>query len=770
MFSSMSLRKKLIILFLLVGIIPMVISLFVGYRSSAKTMSDQSFAQLVSIRESKKSEIENYFTTIENQVITLSESPTTVDAMKAFRPAFHEINKDLHLTKKGLDEYRAGVRKYYMREYQSMLGKKSTSIIDAEGLVPKDMNSIILQYTYMTNNENPLGGKDAMYDASDGSRYSDLHAKYHPAFRSFLQKFGFYDIFLIDTTGQVVYSVFKEVDYATNVKSGPYSSSGLGDAFRQAVIAKEKDSSSLTPFKPYVPSYTAPASFISSPIYDGSQFIGVLVFQMPVDKINEIMTSNERWAEIGLGASGETYLVDQNNKIVNNSRFLIDDHDGYLKALKNAGVSEKILNSIDKLGSSIGLQDVKSESATRALRGQDGVHIINDYRNVPVLSAYTPLNVLGLRWGLLAEIDEEEAFAALSTLKRTTVILLIVIGIIIIVIGTIVSSRISGPIRTLMLTMSRVGQTGNLALRVDVKSEDEIGQMGTAFNAMLSRFHEVVRGIHTTADHLASSSEELSASATQIASGTETQSDKASHVATASQEMNATIVEVAKNVSGVADTARLANEAAVKGSEVVTLTIESMNGIAATARESNADIATLGSRSKDIGNIIKVIDDIADQTNLLALNAAIEAQRAGESGKGFAVVAEEVRKLAERTTNATKEIGIMIKAMQVETGKAISTMDKEVEIVQQGVSLAEEAGAALMEIAGQVDTVSNVIVQIATASEEQSVTADQISGDIESVAIITRETSEGVHQIVQASQNLAELSVSLQTAVAMFKV
>jgi methyl-accepting chemotaxis protein len=318
---------------------------------------------------------------------------------------------------------------------------------------------------------------------------------------------------------------------------------------------------------------------------------------------------------------------------------------------------------------------------------------------------------------------------------------------------------------------------GDLTSRADVKihflgrdMEDEIYSLGQSVDEMARKMSDVIGRISASSAHLASASEELSASATQIATGAEEQDARASHVATASQQMSATVIEVAKNASGASEAAQNANQAAIEGGGIVEKTIESMNGISETARESSEVIGALGSRSQEIGKIIRVIEDIADQTNLLALNAAIEAARAGEQGRGFAVVADEVRKLAERTGKATKEIGEMITAIQEETEKAISTMDKEIQVVEEGVSLAEQAGASLTEISSQVDHVTGVIQQIATASEEQSTAADQISGDIESVASITKDTATGSQQIVVASQEMAKLASNLQGMVSMFKI
>ncbi len=334
----------------------------------------------------------------------------------------------------------------------------------------------------------------------------------------------------------------------------------------------------------------------------------------------------------------------------------------------------------------------------------------------------------------------------------------------------IINSKVISPMYFLNDRMSAIEKSGDLTVKIDVTSEDESGQMADTFNKMMSKFHDIVREIHSSVDYLASSSEELSASATQIAGGSQAQSAKAAQVSTASQEMSATITEVAKNVSSASDAAKEANGVAVKGGDIVSKTIESMNGISKTARESSEIISTLGNRSHEIGNIINVIDDIADQTNLLALNAAIEAARAGEQGRGFAVVADEVRKLAEKTMKATKEIGDMINAMQNETQKAITSMESEVTAVNTGAKLAEEAGGALKEIVDKVSVVTSMIHNITTALEQQSAATEQISGDIESVSDVIAETSKSAQQIAGASNEIAKLAAGLKTNVEIFKV
>ncbi|MBI5903632.1 MAG: DUF3365 domain-containing protein [Deltaproteobacteria bacterium] len=322
------------------------------------------------------------------------------------------------------------------------------------------------------------------------------------------------------------------------------------------------------------------------------------------------------------------------------------------------------------------------------------------------------------------------------------------------------------PMEKIISALNRAAE-GDLSKRVEISTNDEFGSAGRSLNQFLDKTEDIVREIQASSSLLASASEELSAASVQIVKGADTQSARASQVATASQEMSATIMDVAKNATQAAEAARQANSAAQSGGDTVLKTIDSMNGIAKTAKESSSVIEALGSRSKEIGKIIAVINDIADQTNLLALNAAIEAARAGDQGRGFAVVADEVRKLAERTMKATKEISSMIMAIQEENSKALGSMQEEVRVVEQGVGLAKEAGEALKSIVAEVETVNQMIQQIATAVEEQSTTADQISGDIENVAVVTKETATGAEEMARASEDIAKSAIKLNSLVAL---
>ncbi len=316
----------------------------------------------------------------------------------------------------------------------------------------------------------------------------------------------------------------------------------------------------------------------------------------------------------------------------------------------------------------------------------------------------------------------------------------------------------------------KVMANGNFTKKIEGNFKGDHQLIKDNINTVISSLSDALRKVSQTVLSTASASNQISASVEEMAAGASEQTQQISEIASSIEQMTKTILDNTKNASLAAETAKGSGEKAQQGGQVVEDTIKGMMRIADVVKKSAETVEALGKSSDAIGEIIQVIDDIADQTNLLALNAAIEAARAGEQGRGFAVVADEVRKLAERTTKATKEIAGMIKHIQQDTIEAVSAMKKGKLEVDAGKELANKAGEVLNDIIEGAQKVSDVAVLVAAASEEQSATAEEISQNIESISNVTSQSASGSQQIARSAEELSNLTQSLERLISHFKI
>ena len=333
-----------------------------------------------------------------------------------------------------------------------------------------------------------------------------------------------------------------------------------------------------------------------------------------------------------------------------------------------------------------------------------------------------------------------------------------------------ITRRITKPIELVVHAMQRILHGDLTGEELSITSSDELGDLGRATNETQKSLRTMIGSVSRSAERIAAASEEFSATAAEQAQGAENQKDQTQQVAAAMLQMSSTVAQVAENSNKASEASRKAADTARLGGQIVEDTLAKMRAIADSVGHTAKRVQELGKSSNQIGEIIGVIDDIADQTNLLALNAAIEAARAGEQGRGFAVVADEVRKLAERTSKATKEITQMIQNIQTETHSAVEAMQAGTKQVELGVESTTQAGNSLHEIIKTSELVGDMILLIASASTEQSSASDEINVNIEQIAKIAQETAAGSRESAKAVHELSKLATNLQSIVNKFRV
>ena len=357
---------------------------------------------------------------------------------------------------------------------------------------------------------------------------------------------------------------------------------------------------------------------------------------------------------------------------------------------------------------------------------------------------------------------------------RSRVTGLIMLAFAILVCGAawwIVQSKVVLPLGALALRLQDIAEgEGDLTRRIDVQGHNEIDEVGIWFNVFIGRIEEIVRRVAEHASTLGSAATELAASARETATQASQQQEQAARISATMSEISTSVLEISQTTQNAALDARKAEESAHTGGQTVQTTVQTIGELLKSNQETSFKIEGLGRSSDAIGKIVNVINEIAGQTNLLALNASIEAARAGEHGRGFAVVAGEVRRLAERTSEATKEIDQTVRAIQSGTAEAVEAMRSSMGHVQSGVDSARSAGEALSSIIHGSESVQKMVTQIAAAATEQSYSTQSVSANVNEIATIIEHTAASSQHSVEACQQLASLANELTGLVGAFKV
>ena len=463
-----SIKFRVLLIFILISVLPLGGFAIWEYNQSIERLSQRSFEQLKTVREIKKRELEWYFSKIKTETGLFAQSNFAVNAMKDFNTAFTEMNS-INLT----DDYSKDLQKYYKDQLSSIPSFELSKDNAIEKLVPDNNRSILLQHQYLMSSK----------ANQESLPYFEVHNKYHKSLSNFIKRYDIYDLFLIeDKTGYIVYSVAKEIDYATSLLSGPFADSNIGKLYRSIRYTGLKEGTMMCDFDRYLPSNFAPAAFMAAPIFDDEIKIGTLILQVPLNKINEIATGTKAWEDEGLGKTGETYIVGKDFKMRTDSRFIIETPKEFFKSIEKAKTAtQEEINLMDYYKTSVLFQKVNTEPAIKALAGTSGTMIAQDYRNVEVLSSYTHLNFGNLSWAFLAEIDSEEVFLSVRQAARKSIIVLLILALMAFVASILLARTIYKPIRSLAKFATELGN-GNFDAKIKVKYNDELGVLAESFN------------------------------------------------------------------------------------------------------------------------------------------------------------------------------------------------------------------------------------------------------------------------------------------------
>jgi class 3 adenylate cyclase len=409
---------------------------------------------------------------------TLSEDGMVLAAMRDFSAAYKQLE-----SQESSHEMLSGLTDYYLKTFLPKLAENSDGRPELNTYFPAQPQTKYLQFHYLTHNQ---GNSSPNLDTGvDNSAYAKVHARLHPILHRLVGNMRYQDLLLISSEGEVVYSVAKMPDFATNIKNGPYSETNLSHVFSAARQRKDPGHVEFADFALYPPSGNAPAAFFAVPLLENGQLLGILALQICIDEINFVMTGKQQWAGEGLGQSGEAYLLGDDLLMRSDSRFLFQDKENYLQQIAEHGLRPSVVERIDRLNTSILLQPVNTEGAQAALSGHTETHIYTDYRGVRVLGAFQPLNIYGIHWGLIVKMNYDEAFAPVAEFERRVMLYATSFVIALTLLAVWLTGRFVRPLNTLAEAIRQVS-TGNPNVQVEDQGQDEIGTLSRAFNAMLA--------------------------------------------------------------------------------------------------------------------------------------------------------------------------------------------------------------------------------------------------------------------------------------------
>lgn len=480
--GQLSIKSRLMLLVLGASLGALLILGGLSWLRFRNAFQTQVFEHLISVRAAKGKQLETYLGDIQSHVATLSEDQMVVAAMVELGSTYRDLQSEAIA-----DEQLTAIEKYYTDEFLPALAENVESVQILANYRPTTQAAQYLQYQYIVSN---TAADEADLDAAaDESAYSTVHGRYHPLFRNLIQQFGYEDLYLIDfNTGDVVYSVQKKSEYATSLDRGPYRRSNLSTVIEAVRNDPGRGFVQVADYQPYVPAYSAPAGFFAAPIYNGPHIVGILAIQLPTENINSLLTGDQEWQQDGLGETGQVYLVGDDFLMRSMARPLIEDAAAYQETLERIGLSPQTVNLVERLNTSILLHPVETAAVDAALTGDISTQIVEDYRGVSVLSSYAPLRLNGLRWLILAEMDQAEAFSPVTQLQVYMGILGVILILLIAWLSNFAAQSFVSPIQKLLDITDRI-RAGERDLEIEIGDDSRLDRLEEALQGLLQDLH-----------------------------------------------------------------------------------------------------------------------------------------------------------------------------------------------------------------------------------------------------------------------------------------
>ena len=702
-------------------------SIAIGYaatRLARSALLEQQQTMFEATLASRATSIEQTLATMRGQVTTLAADPSTHAALTAFSAGFATAADDARKAGHDPDHALAHITEHHDRELAKRFRDGGLNWSGGGAIVPEGANARALQELYIASNPNAVGSKHKLDRAGLDTPYDRAHAEHHPRIRTMLETFGFYDVFLFNAQGDAVYTVFKETDFASSATHGCYAESNLSKLVRTALAtdagapnatgardaagAPHATGALACDFAPYTASYGAQAGFIAAPIVENGKPIGVVAVQVPIDRLDAMCG-----LAAGLGETGEVFLVGPGGSNRTN-----------LRLVKSP---------------TVGTLSPSAAFAAMAMKGESGfAHtVINDRES---MAAYRPFDFLGQKWAILGTIDTAEVLAPVRALTWWIIGVSAAAVLALSALALPLARSIGRRARQTVIALAQFAR-GDLTARIKDDGTDEFGAIGVAVNQLGEQLSISISGVRQSAT-------ELAGETSTLASTSESLSGVASGQAASIEEMSAAVTQLREQTARTSEESLGARKRTEQGTQDAASAQKAVDGLEHSMGE-------IDRAAREIGQIVRVIDEIAFQTNLLALNAAVEAARAGDAGRGFAVVAQEVRALATRSGEAARKTTELVGSASERVGRGVEFSKTVRSSLEQIIAGSAEVARAVESIAqAQTEQLSG-ITQLDQGIAEISRTTQEAAGQSEQVAATARQSADEVATLKQTVERFS---------------
>ena len=712
-------------------------------KASEAALSASIDQRFLAVATGRRQALAQYMDQQQNMLQSLANNRMTQEALQALKNPYQSYRYEVETP--SLDTLRSEVSTWYQQQYLPLAKQQGANPDLGSWLGKASLETLLLQRYYVVTNQHAPAEAAKLIDRADGSVYGQQHKRFHQSFREIVSRLHYDELYLVDAQSKaVVYSVNKSPAFATSLADGAFASSALGTLVKQ-VISQPTNGWQVSAAAPYSGQFNQLTMFLAAPVFSpqDQKLSGVLVAQLPLSAISHLMSDGKRWASIGLGESGDSFLVDSSGQLLTEQR-----------------------NKAQPMPTSTEIATLfQGKQQNRQVQANNG----EDY-----LQRSETVSLGGHDVLLITQQQTTELYQSLSDLQQqlwfSSALTALLLGIAVFWLTRRLGMGIAKPLEQLSAQLSQAAEEKDLRQQFANQRDTELSQTTTALQQLFSRLSILLRGVQQAGQQ----SQELAAQNLQISirSKTAVYQQKAglTQLDEEAAKASAALHQLQQQIIIANDDAALTHQQALSGEDSVKSLNLQIRQLAEQIRHSAQSMLQLDQASTDIMQVLETIRGVADQTNLLALNAAIEAARAGEHGRGFAVVADEVRRLSANTANATAEIQTMLNRLAGSVAETRHGLEQEQQTAEQCLQSAGHADSVLSQIRSAATRIVQVATDINQLSSEECARSLQISAALAQIHQSAVDTDSAMTMLAEQSEQQQKLSADLLAQATQLKV